>query len=495
MKEIKVEKPDEGDLKLEMKVDNVESLENDSICVKEENPNVTEITGIKEEKGGSDQFEVIEMSDVVAKVIKASLLQPPRPFTSSTTSNLNQCVYCKKTFVHRVRLHRHITHKHRGFPIDYTGGSVLCQLCWKICNGLEILTEHIRDSHPLELKQPEYECAHCGCKWRKMVELRRHMVTHTTKRAFCCDICSKSFKTRDILHRHVKNVHGTDGNFRCSDCPKKFKAKQYLMAHQAIHNDNLTLKCSICKEIFSSRHRLQYHRRLFHNEKTFDCSICSMKFKMLSSFKGHMSIHSEERPFQCQLCQRKFKMQRYYRGHMRMHELKDQLSKYDESKSVTEDGEKPYKCNVCNRAFEKSKTYEWHIVTHLPEANFKCQHCPKAFKGDFQLSYHIKYYHSGECTCSICGKVFYGKLSLKRHMNHHKRSTQFKCHHCPRGYKEKERLLRHFIQKHNMATETAVKSVKEQTTVKTPVEQFALDSAEPEGILESIIVKTEYEIN
>ncbi|TRZ01556.1 hypothetical protein DNTS_030601 [Danionella cerebrum] len=85
--------------------------------------------------------------------------------------------------------------------------------------------------------------------------------------------------------------------------------------------------------------------------------------------------------------------------------------------------DKPYLCTVCGRGFSRRETLRRHERVHTGEKPFHCDICGKDFREPFHLTKH-QTVHSGEKNykCTLCGKDFGYAQSLKRHEKLHLRA-------------------------------------------------------------------------
>lgn len=132
----------------------------------------------------------------------------------------------------------------------------------KICQNWFSKRYYLRTHERLHLGAKEFKCDTCGKMYTNQGNLDRHIrVTHKNERRHECEICNKTFSQISILnqvlfincllkeniiytdicmfvHRWAvqhRAVHITERNFACDLCPKTFKTKEYLQLHRARH--------------------------------------------------------------------------------------------------------------------------------------------------------------------------------------------------------------------------------------------------------------------
>ncbi|OMJ77130.1 hypothetical protein SteCoe_23356 [Stentor coeruleus] len=84
-----------------------------------------------------------------------------------------------------------------------------------------------------------------------------------------CTVCSKSFKEKHKLKRHMM-VHTGEKPFPCSFCGKSFALEYNLNTHLRIHTGEKPYKCDFqdCGKSFTQSGNLKTHIRTNHNNKT-----------------------------------------------------------------------------------------------------------------------------------------------------------------------------------------------------------------------------------
>ena len=76
-----------------------------------------------------------------------------------------------------------------------------------------------------------------------------------------CDICSKKFKGKSYLLRHISEVHGGEKKNKCNFCDKNFTQSGSLKTHiQRTHEKLEKFKCAICAKNYSSKNAFNTHK-------------------------------------------------------------------------------------------------------------------------------------------------------------------------------------------------------------------------------------------
>lgn len=65
--------------------------------------------------------------------------------------------------------------------------------------------------------------------------------------------------------------------FGCNDCGVQFKKSSHLKQHMSNHAGIRAHKCNICKKSFTTKNALNTHLKV-HEQKSYSCSVCSALF-------------------------------------------------------------------------------------------------------------------------------------------------------------------------------------------------------------------------
>lgn len=145
----------------------------------------------------------------------------------------------------------------------------------------------------------------CGNQLRQPVEV--HMSP------FICDICSRPFKLKNLLLKHIQSHISDRSKHQCVPCSKTFASRNNFLAHNnRYHSKGFHFICDHCENVFSSRkemtkcrdsHSSKLDSKRARIEETKPCPICNKTMKSNSIHTHIKLIHKRERD---QICQVRF---------------------------------------------------------------------------------------------------------------------------------------------------------------------------------------------
>ena len=108
-----------------------------------------------------------------------------------------------------------------------------------------------------------HTCPICWKRFKTLLTLKQHQITHKGERNFHCKICRKSFKRSRTLKDH-QLIHMGEKNHKCSVCEKKFTHLNSLKRHQLLHTGVKKHGCDICGKTFTQSCHLKLHQSAIH---------------------------------------------------------------------------------------------------------------------------------------------------------------------------------------------------------------------------------------
>ncbi|XP_044763106.1 zinc finger protein 845-like [Coccinella septempunctata] len=228
----------------------------------------------------------------------------------------------------------------------------------------------------------DFKCPKCSKGFSKKLLLKKHKKNCRPKSQkdllTRCKSCSRIFKDRQSLAKHLVNYHS---EYTCEICSQKAQSKCEIVSHIRFTHPKCKLFCKVCGNILRSQQNLSDH--LNDHSNSYICQFCGDSLPSKIKLKMHiLSLHRKILSLSCGICLKLFENQHILKDHV-------QLVHKNDLRPLTS-------CTVCGKNYgSKWKTYD-----HLNKSHgriFKvCKACLEIFNTEEELNLHCEELHSSK---------------------------------------------------------------------------------------------------
>ncbi|XP_063821577.1 zinc finger protein Xfin-like [Ostrinia nubilalis] len=391
------------------------------------------------------------------------------------------CQHCDGKFEQATDLNKHIytEHSDRTLGMQSTEPDMSlvkeeaeeyhysCTECNAIFETVDAWTDHQVAEH----NQVAHHCDQCDKKFLRPSELAEHKNTHLRVKFYPCSVCTNSYSTPQKLSEHVQQAHPgagsfptMDSEFYCDICIRSFKSRQAYSNHMRIHAKvpttnrkpgepkgfapqiigkpiksftavqpgfvafkpncnvpNAPYCCDICGKGFMHKKNIWKHKKVLHadlindrndseentmqastedDEYNADESGAILSTPQFNSFNFTNFANNVQQstpqgqdllPFSCELCFKRFPLRTSLWKHKR---AKHGISGSD-NQQPSEAGSRS-SCTICKITFSDKKSYYRHRKNVHKSSSQMCKICGKPLNSTLELYEHLKAAHARE---------------------------------------------------------------------------------------------------
>jgi uncharacterized Zn-finger protein len=97
------------------------------------------------------------------------------------------------------------------------------------------------------------------------------------------------------------------------------KMDKIKMVKSSKNDEEPLTSCTVCSKVFKERHKLKRHMMIHTGEKPYPCTYCGKAFSLEYNLNTHVRVHTGEKPYECHIlgCGKKFTQSGNLKTHLK----------------------------------------------------------------------------------------------------------------------------------------------------------------------------------
>lgn len=286
------------------------------------------------------------------------------------------------------------TIKREASVVDRIDGSVNCHICGVIVGTEQTLKEHIKTEHENVNEMSFLEEINGNPSSDNDSSIKLELPTKRTRsKKFSCDVCSKFFKQKAALVKHMKQHSciedaDEDGkNDTADDISDNYDTDDSEIINSKTKSTS-GFPCNLCGKIYEKKDQILKHFKTFHpNDQEalgviidiidkhegvgFPCTSCPIVYQNRDSLHRHLRKTHQIQPdnktnqcWNCEVCGKVFYRPKCFATHLKKHS-----ETIVEKRRTKSPKKKTHLCSFCGKSYPGSNHLKIHLRIHTGKAD------------------------------------------------------------------------------------------------------------------------------
>ena len=273
-----------------------------------EDKNINDNTNDKEDKEEQNKISSRSISSTIDEILALDILADISDIQRFET-RWHECNLCDKKFLSTEDVEKHFKRNHRH-------GSYKCNKCIFEAKNRITLYNHKKSIHD----GVRYSCTECDYQATDKSNLSRHQNTIHKGVRYKCTVCAYLATDQGNLKRHQRVMH----EHKCKECGLSFGDRNLLNSHidsnhKRVKDKRITNTCDKCSRSYRGKGELERHVKISHEGLRYPCNICNHQATDKGSLKRHIQAKHEGIKYSCTECYYKTGYKDYLKIHLAKH--------------------------------------------------------------------------------------------------------------------------------------------------------------------------------
>jgi len=314
--------------------------------------------------------------------------------------------------------------------------------------------ENLRNSvikeNPMKIDRcgSDFICKRCNIKFKRKVNVRRHIRAFHIGEKYSCDQCPSKFSYRYGLVEHKRTIH--EGIiYSCDKCNYEAKSRTLLLHHVKSVHEGVTYPCDQCTYLASRKDHLKSHKKLVHNAPIYHDQ--TNDHLQIEEIKENIKVEDSD----IENINEAETQEILYMDGTEQSEVKYENLVIEEIETKLDLNNKvqsglDYSCDECNFQYKKKSYLNRHINSVHLGVKYSCDQCNSRVSSISMLNQHKRSVHEGyKYSCDNCSYTSNFPSALHKHVKSVHEGVTYPCDKCSYKASRSDHLISHMKWSHN----------------------------------------------